>query len=184
MKKSKKRDPFAMADVVITDNDDPLALITEPGTYALADTVRGVYQTIEVAADGSRRVLKTVPLGAVGRHSPAVSALAHPSFELQCYRVGTPLHPDRTQWPEGTQVEISPSGLTFFQFIGSPTDREAVWIEQGRIAMRLISTEHTLIVLVRCGDSPWEMPCTAFIACRRSIASARLIRARGTAGLR
>lgn len=50
MKKAKKRDPFATADVVITgNNDDPIVSITEPGTYALMDIERGVCEKRSIA---------------------------------------------------------------------------------------------------------------------------------------
>lgn len=96
----KKPSAFARAEVVITDSDDPLAQVSEPGTYALVDMVRGVYESIDVAADGSRRVVETVSVGA--RVPPAVGVDAHvqPPFELIHYQVGKPLVPSRTRWPE------------------------------------------------------------------------------------
>lgn len=156
MRKTKKRDPFATADVVVmTDNDDTMVPLTEPGTYALMDIERGVCETIEVGADGSRRVIKTVPFGDTETRIAAARACVPAPFALIHYEVGKPLVPDQIRFSEGTQLEITPGGLTFFQFIEAPTEKEAASLERGRIAMRIVSTPRTLMVLLRCGDGHW-----------------------------
>lgn len=149
MKKTKNRDPFANADVVITDSDNPLAQITEPGIYTLADMVRGVHETIEVAADGSRRVLKTELL----RMPAAVEEdLATPPFEM--LMVGH-AYASRTRWPEGMELRIGPGGLELVMLFGKPTEAEVKAVTEGRIAIRLLTAPHTMMFLFRCGDGPW-----------------------------
>lgn len=152
MKKTKKTSPFATADVVITDNDDPMAQITEPGTYALADMVRGVHETIEVAADGSRRVLKAEPLG-IPDPAEVEEALASPPFEMLV--VGKPFCAGGPCWPEGLHLRIGPCGLDVVLFFGEPTDGEIKAVTEGRIAIRLLTAPHSMLFLIRCGDGPW-----------------------------
>lgn len=152
MRKTKKPNPFATADVVVTDSADPMAQISEPGTYALMDMVRGVRETIEVAADGSRRVVETEPLD-IPHFGEAGQVLTPPPFEM--FAVGKAYCASRTRWPESMELRITPGGLDLVMLFGNPTDAEIEAVGGGRIAMRLLTAPHTMMFLFRCGDGPW-----------------------------
>ena len=165
---------FDSHDLVITA-DDPYEQLKKaaPGPYRIYDTVRGVVEDVEVASDGSYKIIKSTPYPSIkipsGVDASNADLIPAGPFELQEVRVGGLYAPKRTSWPEGSTVQVGPSGIMHVQFLNEPTTTEIKRFQEGCVSVRLLVDTHTMMFLFRYGDhSPW---CEASYSVHRVIAA-------------